>query len=160
MKHFLSPKRAFLALISTSLIVTAGCDTAGESRHERHAQQNADSAKPTAVSGGESFQTALAYDAAYDGILTFLKKRDCMIESSNRDTGQIMTAQQITGGWRQTGTRYIVTLIKEKDAAITVRVAVSEQHRFKALQIEPWGDATVNGPQSASLAQEIKAALL
>jgi len=65
----------------------------------------------------------------------------------------------VSGGWRQTGTRTQITLIKENDTTTQVRVVVTEQKRFKMLQTEAWGDAKVNQEKSANLAKEIKAYL-
>jgi len=147
-----------IILVSVGFLIQ-GCVTTGEGRHERHARIAEESGQPVQVSGGQSFQTAMAYDATLESIVTFLKKKDYSVESANKETGQITTVMSITGGWRQTGTRVQVTLIKESDTATTVKVAVTEQQRYKALQVEPWDDPKVNADSSAALAAEMKTGL-
>ena len=147
-----------LTLVGFGLLMQ-GCDTIGESRHERHSQLAEDSGKAVAVSGGQSFQVSKPYDAAFEAAVTYLKKRDYTVESASKDAGQITTTMSVTGGWRQTGTRVQVTLIKESDTLTTVKVAVTEQHRYNALQVEPWGGPKINSDSSSTLATDMKAAL-
>lgn len=144
-----------LCIFITPLV---GCDTSGESRHERHSEALAQSAQPAIAAGASSFQTSISYDKAFDNILAFLQKRDWMIENASKDTGQIVTAFQITGGWRQTGTRVVLALIKD-NGVTTIKVSVTEQHRYKALQTEPWDDAKINPSKTSELTQELKASL-
>ena len=66
---------------------------------------------------------------------------------------------EITGGYSQTGTRIQITLIKQNVTETTVRVAVTNQKRKKALKAEPWSDPKVNDQRSANKAEELKAAL-
>jgi hypothetical protein len=101
----------------------------------------------------------MPYDKAYEAILNHLKRHEYTIDSANKETGQIVTAMTISGGYSQTGTRVYVTLIKDSETSTTIRVAVSEQKRKKLLQTEPWGDAKVNSKKSTELADEIKSAL-
>ena len=131
----------------------------GQGRHERRMAQLAESAQPRRVAGGVEFQRSASHDETYDAVLTFLKKQGYTVESADKEVGQIITAMDIKGGWRQTGTRVQITLIKEAEIKTTVRVAVVEQKRFKALQAEPWGDPKVNEKESAKLAEALKAAL-
>ncbi|HEY5044079.1 MAG TPA: hypothetical protein VIK53_19075 [Verrucomicrobiae bacterium] len=145
-------------LVGVGLLIQ-GCDTTGEGFHERHVQAAEDSGKAVAVSGGQSFQVSKSYDDVFQAAVTYLKKKDYTVESANKDAGQITTAMTITGGWRQTGARVEVSLIKESDAVTTVKVAVTEQHRYNALQVEPWDDPKVNGDSSAALATDMKTAL-
>jgi hypothetical protein len=136
-----------------------GCDTTGEGFHERHVQAAEDSAKPVAVSGGQSFDVNKPFDAVFEASVTYLKKKNYTVESASKDAGQITTAMTVTGGWRQMGTRVEVSLIKQSDAVTTVKVAVTEQHRYNALQVEPWDDPKVNGDVSAALAADMKTGL-
>jgi hypothetical protein len=101
----------------------------------------------------------LSYEKAYDTVLNFLKKQDYAFDSASKEMGQVVTAMTITGGWKQTGTRVQVTLIKDSVSVTTVKVAVTEQKRYKALQAEPWGEAKVNSKKSVQLADEVKSAL-
>lgn len=41
----------------------------------------------------------------------------------------------------------------------TIRVAVTEQKRYKALTIEPWGEPRINYEKSVKLAKDLKAFL-
>jgi hypothetical protein len=147
-----------LILVGFGLLIQ-GCDTTGEGFHERHMQAAEDSAKAVAVNGGQSFDTNKPYDAAFEAVVTYLKKKDYTVESASKDAGQITTAMTITGGWRQTGTRVEVSLIKENDMITTVKVAATEQHRYNALQVEPWSDPKVNADASATLAADMKTEL-
>jgi len=157
MKTNILPPVNVLVLLAS--LLAAGCDSPGGSFHERHMDRLEESKKLGSISGGESFLASKSYDSAYDTILTFLKRKDLLIDSSDKNAGQITTGYQIAGGWHQTGTRIRIVLIKETDATTTVKVAVTEQTRYKALQVEPWDDPTVNAAKSTALAEEIKAAL-
>ncbi|MBI3491559.1 MAG: hypothetical protein HY047_07255 [Acidobacteria bacterium] len=84
-------------------------------------------------------------------MLNFLKRQEQTIDQASKDTGQIITGMIISGGYSQTGSRIVVTLIEEDDNSTTVRVAVTEQKRKKLLQTEPWSDPKVNAQKSACL---------
>ncbi len=127
--------------------------------HERHMRQVEESAKPTAVAGGVSFQDPASYNTAFDDVVTFLKKEGYTIDSASKDAGTILTSMSIKGHWRQTGTRVSVSLIRDSKTATEVQVAVTQQKRFKALQTEPWGSPKVNKAKSSALAEKMKAAL-
>jgi len=130
-----------------------------QGRHEKREAKLEESAKPRSVSGGVTFRTDRPYDKAYEAVLNYLKRQDYTIDSAGKETGQIITAMVVTGGYSQIGTRVYVTLIKDTEQTTTVRVAVSEQKRKKLLQTEPWGDPKVNSEKSSKLADDIKAAL-
>lgn len=151
------------ALVVAGLVaVCAGLMVPGAnagSRRERRQAAIEESAKPRTVAGAETFQVTVPYDQAYETVLNFLKRRDHAIESASKETGQIFTSLVITGGYRQTGTRVQAVLIKDSDAASTIKVAVTTQKRFKALQTEPWSDPKIDPEQSRALAEELKAAL-
>lgn len=147
-----------LFIVIVSFCVGLSPSTLGQSRRERREQQVEESEKPRKVSGGESFQVNMPYDKTYDAVLNFLKKQDYRIEEASKETGQITTAIEVSGTWRQTGKRVLVTFIKESDAATTVKVAVTKQKRWKAAQTEPWGDPKVDGKESAQLVEQIKTA--
>lgn len=132
----------------------------GQSRRERRAAAVAESAKPRAVAGGEQITVARSYDATYDAVLTHLKKNDHIIEQADRDIGQIFTGLEITGGWRQKGTRWVVTLIKENEEETIVKVAVTQQKRYKALQTEPWSDPKLLPEESKTVAKALRKALV
>jgi hypothetical protein len=78
---------------------------------------------------------------------------------ADRETGMVATEIAVAGGWKQTGTRTIVTFIKESDTETTVKVAVTVQKRYKALQVEPWSDPQLDANLTAAAVTKIKTAL-
>jgi hypothetical protein len=128
-------------------------------RHERHQAVAEESSKPISVSGGPTFQILRPYGDAFDATLNYLKKQGYNIDSASQEIGQIITAITVKGGWHQTDTRVMVTLIKDSESATTLRVAVTEQKRYKALQTELWGEPKVNNGRSNDLADQLKSAL-
>jgi len=127
-----------------------------QGRHERKQAAIEESAKPKAVAGGITFQRTAPYDKTFEDVVNFLKKQGYEIDSADKDTGNIFTTMLITGKWKQTGTRVSVTLIKDSDAATSLRVAVTEQKRYKAAQTEPWGEPKVNNDKTSEIANLIK----
>ena len=127
--------------------------------HEKKEAKLEESGKAQAVSGGAKTQLAKPFAEVYEKTLNYLKKADYTIDSADKEAGQIVTAIVVTGGYRQTGTRVYVVFIKDSDSATTIRVAVTEQKRYKALQTEPWGDPKVNDKESQRISNEIKAAM-
>jgi hypothetical protein len=126
---------------------------------EQRAERQAESEAPQSVSGGATFQRNVPAERAYDDLLNWAKREGLVLASASRETGQIVTEIQVTGGYRQTGTRVYLTTIKDGDATTTIRVAVSEQKRYKALTTEAWGTPKVNAERSRDLAQRIQAAV-
>jgi hypothetical protein len=145
--------RGGLVLVIVALLtacVLAGCQSAGV------APRPDVQPKPAAVS--DAFQIKnMPADRVFELDLSFLKRQDRVIEAAGKDMGQITTALAFSGGWKQTGTRVRVTLIKDSDTETTVKVAVMEQTRWKAIQSEPWGDPVLNPEKSARLAHDIRA---
>jgi CO dehydrogenase/acetyl-CoA synthase gamma subunit (corrinoid Fe-S protein) len=129
------------------------------SRADRKNQEITDSAKPVAVRGGSSFAVTSAFDGTFDAVVRALKKADESVVVADRETGLIATEITVAGGWRQTGTRTVVSLIKESDAETTVKVAVTVQKRFKALQVEPWSDPVLDKEKTNTAAADLKAAI-
>src|SRR5690242_20663085 len=95
-------------------------------RHEKRMARLAESEKPQNVKGGTTFQAPVPYDKAYDAALNYLKREGHTIDSASKETGQIVTAIAITGGYTQTGTRVQITCIKDNDNHTSVRVLVTE----------------------------------
>lgn len=125
---------------------------------DRKNQRLADSATPVAVKGAPSFTIPTAYDVAFDTIVRTLKKADESIALADRETGMIATEITVTGGYRQTGTRTIVTLIKESDSETTVKVAATKQTRYKALSIEPWSAPKLDDAATPGALERLQAA--
>ncbi|MGB8509853.1 MAG: hypothetical protein WCD76_15840 [Pyrinomonadaceae bacterium] len=124
-------------------------------RQEREVEQS----KVQDSSGSVIIKINQPPDQMYERVLTFLKRRGLMIESASKETGQILTGMTITGGYRQTGTRIQIALIKDGPNTTSIRVSVTEQKRYKALKTEPWGDPKINPQMSGKLADELMAAL-
>lgn len=141
------------------LVVLTQSDLLSQSRRERRNARTAESAQPKNVSGGVTFQQQATFERAYEVILNHLKRKGYTIDSADKDVGQIITAMDIKGGYSQTGTRIQITLIKDNDTETTVRVAVTNQKRKKALQVEPWSDPKVNDEESQKVADDVRAAL-
>jgi hypothetical protein len=128
-------------------------------RQERKTEEQADSEKIQNVSGGVTFQQASAMDKTYDDLLNYVKREGLTIDSASKETGQIVTAIDVTGKYHQIGTRVYLTVIKSSETETSVRVAVTEQKRYKALQTEPWSSPKVNAEKSSELSEKIKAAI-
>jgi len=132
---------------------------AAQGRHERKAQEAADSASPKNVAGGVTFQSPTPIEKTFDVILNELKREGQSIDRADKDAGQIVTAMDISGGYSQTGTRIMVILIKDSDTETSVRVVVTKQKRKKLLQTEPWSDPKADDQESERAADKLKAAL-
>lgn len=145
----------FVVAVTASFVMGGNPLSGGQGRAERKQAQAEESAKPKAVSGGVTFQRNAPYDKTFEDVLNFLKKQGYGIDSASKDAGTIFTEISIKGGWKQTGTRVNVTLIKDSDTATSVRVAVTEQKRYKAAQTEPWGDPKVNDEKSSQIADSL-----
>lgn len=143
-------------LIMIAACLMLGCVIAAAQRHERHEQANKESQQISSVSEGSSFQTSRSEDEAFQLIINYLKRSGETIENASKDAGEIATALSIKGGWHQTGTRTQISLIRDSETTTTVRVAVTEQKRFKALQTEPWGSPKVNTSKSAEYAERLQ----
>jgi hypothetical protein len=128
-------------------------------RHERKAEELADSEKIQNVSGGVTFQVPSPISKTYDDLLNYVKREGLTIDSASKETGQIVTGIEVSGKYHQTGTRIYLTVMKDNDMQTSVRVAVSEQKRYKALQTEPWASPKVNAAKSAELSEKIKGAI-
>lgn len=129
------------------------------SRSERKAQALADSGKPVAVKGATPITVAGEFNATFDAVVKMLQKADETVVLADRDAGMIATEIEITGKARQTGTRTIVTFIKEAEKETTVKVAVTVQTRYKVLQVEPWSDPKLAADLTAAAVAKFKAAL-
>jgi hypothetical protein len=150
--------RSAAVLVSLTLCLSSEI-ALGQGRHERREARLAESARSRSMTGGVTFASSLAYAAAHDAALNFLKKDGYGIESADREAGQIVTSIEITGRFSQTGTRLQITIMKEPGDKSSIRVAVTQQKRKKLLQTEPWGDPKVNEAESSEVAEQLKQAL-
>lgn len=143
----------------TALVIALGIPTTfgfSQTRKDRKEAQKAESARPKNVAGGIKCQTQKSYQDTYDLLLNWVKRADYTIESADRENGWITTAMTITGGYRQTGTRLLLTLIKDSETETTVRVVVTEQKRKKLLATDPWSDPKANERESQRIADQLK----
>ncbi|HEY2381428.1 MAG TPA: hypothetical protein VGK48_09655 [Terriglobia bacterium] len=138
------------------LLVLFSISALPQNRKDKKEAQLAESAKPKNVAGGVKFQVQKSYAESYDVLLNWVKRADYTIESADKENGLISTAMTITGGYSQTGTRLMLTLIKDTDTATTVRVVVTDQKRKKLLTTEPWSDPKVNQPETQRVADNLK----
>ena len=146
-------------LLALPIVIATTQPEAAQSRHERKAKELAESAQPKGLAGGVTFQTPLSMDRCFETVLNDLKRKGHDIEIADRDAGRIVTAMEIAGSHSQTGTRILVTLIKDSDTQTSVRVAVSSQKRKKLLTTEPWSDPRVDEEASGSVARQLEEAL-
>jgi len=144
---------AAMALVGLFAVMAQG------QRHERDAQKVAESSQVQSVSGGTTFEVVASYDAVFDAVVNNLKRSGLTLDSVSRDAGQIATAMEVAGGWKQTGKRTIISIVKDSAEKTSVRVAISVQKRYKGLQTEPWGDAKVDDKASAAYAAKVQADL-
>lgn len=128
-------------------------------RAERDAERVAESGQVQSVSGGATFQLSGSYDTVFDTLVNYLKRNGLTLDSASRDAGQIATAMEITGGWKQTGKRTVISILKDSANQTSVRVAITVQKRYKGLQTEPWGDAKVDDKASAAYAAKVQSDL-
>src|SRR5271166_3952564 len=125
-----STARNIIMIVVSTLTLTVQ-PLAAQSRKERKAQEAADSASPKNVAGGVTFQNPTPMDKTFEVVVNELKREGHSIDRADKDAGQIITAMEITGGYSQTGTRIIVTLIKDNDNQTSIRVVVGKQKRKK-----------------------------
>lgn len=121
----------------------------------------AESAKPQAVAGGEKFTVPLSYEKAFEALTTALQKADYNLAEGNKDLGMIATVLTVQGKLKQTGTRVIVSLIRDSEASTIVKVVVTQQTRVKTpvTYAGPWGLAVANEAKSTEVAATLKTAL-
>jgi len=150
--------RGRAALLAAAAIAT-GTERMEAQFHAKQEAKIAGSEKAQNAKGGTTFQANLSYAKAYEGALNFIKREGYTIDSASSESGQIVTAMDVKGGYTQTGSRVQVTCIKESETQTSVRVAITQQKRKKLLQTEPWGDAKVNEAESAKMAEQIKNSL-
>jgi len=146
-------------LIPVVLAIVSIQGTLYAQQHERDAQKVAESGQVQSVSGGTTFEVAGSYDSVFDALVNNLKRSGLTLDSVSKDAGQIATAMEITGGWKQTGKRTIISIMKDSADKTSVRVAISVQTRYKGLQTEPWGDAKVDSKASAASAAKVQSDL-
>lgn len=127
--------------------------------HDRHMAEAAASAQVTAVPGGATISIEGPYEKVFDALVPYLQKAGYSVDTADRQAGLVATSLQITGGWKQTGTRIVITVIKDTATSTSLRVACTVQKRYKGLQVEPWGDPKVDDKASAEQAKKIQSEL-
>ena len=150
-------KRVCLAVL---VLMVFGPLALNAQRHEKKDAAIAESGAVHAISGGTTIQIPGGYDKVFDGLVTYLKRTGYTLDLASRDAGEIATAMEISGGWKQTGRRTVISVIKDSETSTSVRVAITIQTRYKALQTEPWSDPKVDNKASEGAAQKLQAELL
>jgi hypothetical protein len=150
--------------IGALFIGIAGKQVLAQTRKEKEEARLAESEKPRDVAGGVSFAANVPADKAFDAAVRYFQTHDVALdESSKKDLGQLITAMRIVdvGGFRNNnkGYRTYITFIRDSDTTTTVKVKVTEQHRTKHLQAEPWSDPKILDKETAETADQLKAAL-
>ena len=149
-------KKPYLTIAALALTIPL---TLHAQRHERKEAAIAESGAVHSVSGGTTIQIPGAYDKVFDGLVTYLKKSGSSLDLASRDSGEIATAMEIAGGWKQTGRRTVISVIKDTATSTSIRIAVTVQSRYKALQTEPWSDPKLDNKASDAAAQKIQTEL-
>lgn len=158
MNEWIGKRSLTLFIGVVTLLATTGSSVQAQRQDKRDAKI-AESAQPKNVKGGVTFQVGTPYEKAYDVVLNHLKRQGYTVEVAGKETGQIITAMDVSGGYTQTGTRVQITCIKDDDSQTSIRVVVTEQKRKKLLQTEPWGDPKVNEDASRKIADAVRAAI-
>jgi hypothetical protein len=127
--------------------------------HERREAAVAASGTVHSVSGGTTIQIPGAYDTVFDALVTYLKKSGYTVDLASRDAGEVATSLEITGGWKQTGRRTVISVIKDTPTSTAVRIAATVQKRYNAIQADPWSDPKVDDKASAAFAQKVQTEL-
>jgi hypothetical protein len=87
----------------------------------------------------------------YQQVLIQLQKEGFNVESASRDAGIQTSLVVVKGGYHQTGSYTKISFIDE-GGKTSLRVAVFEVKRYKALKAEPWGEPKVNTKESQAQA--------
>ncbi|OIQ86977.1 hypothetical protein GALL_311630 [mine drainage metagenome] len=131
-------------VLAGALGLSMGVNSRAGEFADRHNAAVEASAVPVAVPGGETLTLKQDYSTAFESVVSALQKSGESVVVANRDSGMIATAIAVSGTWRQTGTRTVITVIRDGKADTLIRVEVTKQHRFKALQTDPWGDPSID----------------
>lgn len=107
---------------------------------------------------GATLPHAASMDSTYEAVLNEVKNEGYSIDSASKDAG-IKTAMTVAGRYRQTGSHLEIVFLRDGETKTTVRVAVLERKRYKALNTEPWSDPKVNSAKSRDAAAKLKAGL-
>lgn len=127
--------------------------------HQRRMAAVETSAEPHAVAGGQQFTIQAPADKVFAAVVKQLNLSGRVVNTANKDSGVIATSMEISGGWRQTGKRWIITVDSVSDTETIVRVAATVQKRYKALQVEPWSDPKVDDKATAAAVAELQPAI-
>jgi hypothetical protein len=148
----------FCALVVAMAVLTS--NTMFAQAHDRREAAIASSSEARSLPGGSQFTLSMPSDKAFTAVVNYLNAGgQYSVDTTNRDAGLIATTMNITGGWKQTGTRVVITIISSSATESIIRVAVTTQQRYKAAQTEPWNDPKVDAKASADLMATIQPAL-
>jgi uncharacterized protein (DUF58 family) len=143
---------SFLCML---LLLVIAVPASAQSKHERKVMA---SEQIQAVPGGEIVTVPLAPSEAFQNIMTYYQRLGQSFEVASPASRELVTAIAITGKRRQTGTRLRFTVMPD-DKGSAIRVAVTEQHRMKILQADPWSDSELNAEATSAEAAKLKTVL-
>lgn len=140
-----------LALVFAGVATTVSA----QGLHARIMARKAEAEKPKAASDAVEMKVSRSYQASYEDVLTWVKKSgDYKVDfaNSNKDNGIVAsTIEQVDAkgpfGWKKTGKRLMVELVKESDTETTLKVAVVYLSRIG-------GDNWSNKPEDIKLSVE------
>src|SRR3989344_5434910 len=109
------------------------------------------------------FEVEGQYKDTFERLATWLKKADYTIDKGDLEIGQIATTMfDVKGGlmsMNRTGTRVLISFIKESDTMTTVAVSVVEQKQPK-FPPGSVGETKIHQKKTDELAAKIKADIL
>lgn len=133
--------------------------TAMGQAHARRMTAVETSAEPHAVAGGQQFTVQAPAAKVFAAVVKQLNLSGRVVDTANKDSGVVATSMEISGGWRQTGKRWIITVVSVSDTETIVQVAATVQKRYKALQVEPWSDPKIDDKATAAALAELQPAI-
>jgi hypothetical protein len=136
--------------------------------HDKIAARKAEAERPKGVKDAVEIKVSKSYQETYDDVLNWIKRSDDFaadFANSNKDNGIVTSTIETidTGalGWKKTGRRLTVELIKESDTETTLKVAVVNLQRIGA---DSWSnkpqDIKLNVAQTQAVVERMKASLL
>ena len=152
--------------VASVLVGTYSVETQG--LHAKIAARKAEAERPKGIKDAVEIKVSKSYQDTYDDVLNWIKKSNDFtadFANSNKDNGIVTSTIETidTGalGWKKTGRRLTVELIKESDTETTLKVAVVNLQRIGA---DNWSnkpqDIKLNVEQTQDVVERMKASLV
>lgn len=151
--------RRILAIALSIAVLAVVPATASSQAHAHRMAAIQDSAEVHAIAGGQQFTVQAPADKVFAAVVRHLNLSGRVVDTANKDSGVIATSIEISGGWRQTGKRWIITVVSVSDTETIVRVAATVQKRYKGLQVEPWSGPKIDDKATAAALAELQPAI-